>query len=158
MDTYFKFVLFLKKRYTQKAIGNVFVTYHLLSVVCFSNGYVQVAALDVGVMQRLVTTLSVDGSLPVRKKSLFALSTLVRQFPYAQKRFLDVGGLSALAELFSAATDDQLKIKIITLLTDLLVEYVSFFVIIVCPFFSSQLFLHSVKNEFLTNDLQETAL
>ena len=76
-------------------------------------------------MQQLITSLSVDPSLKVRRKCLFALSTLVRQFPHAQKRLLDSGGLSALADLFKSTTDEKLKIKIVTLLSDLLLEYVS---------------------------------
>lgn len=87
-----------------------------------SNAKVQVSALDIGVMQQLVRMLSIDPSQQVRKKSLFALSTLVRQFPYAQKKFLQLGGLSALADLF-IKSEESLKIKIITLLTDLLLEY-----------------------------------
>ncbi|XP_005093247.1 nucleotide exchange factor SIL1 [Aplysia californica] len=96
---------------------------HSLGAALQSNVQVQVAAMDSGLMQQLVTILSVDTSLQVRKKSLFALSTLIRQFPFAQKRFLDIGGLQALADLFVAAKEEKLKIKIVTLLTDLLVEY-----------------------------------
>uniref|UniRef100_A0A0B7A9W9 Nucleotide exchange factor SIL1 n=1 Tax=Arion vulgaris TaxID=1028688 RepID=A0A0B7A9W9_9EUPU len=88
-----------------------------------SNSKVQVAAVDTGALQQLLKLVSVDPSILVRKKALFALSTLLRQFPYAQKKFLHFGGLSALTELFVDCKDDGVKIKIVTLLTDLLLEY-----------------------------------
>ncbi|CAL1527738.1 unnamed protein product [Lymnaea stagnalis] len=96
---------------------------HAIAAGLQSNAKVQVSALDIGVMQQLVRMLSVDPSQQVRKKALFALSTLVRQFPFAQKKFLQLGGLSALANMFIKSEEESLKIKIITLLTDLLLEY-----------------------------------
>lgn len=83
--------------------------------------------MDIGIMQHLLRTLSVDPNDRVRKKALYAVSTLIRQFPFAQKKFLQLGGLSALANLFTSAKEENIKIKIITLLTDLLLEYVSSF-------------------------------
>ncbi|XP_055868382.1 nucleotide exchange factor SIL1-like [Biomphalaria glabrata] len=88
-----------------------------------SNAKVQVAALDSGLMQNLLKLLAVDPSLGVKKKALFALSTLVRQFPFAQKKFLDLGGLSALSQMFTSTHEENMKIKIITLLTDMLLEH-----------------------------------
>ncbi|KAH9524563.1 nucleotide exchange factor sil1 [Bulinus truncatus] len=88
-----------------------------------SNAKVQVATLDSGILQQLLRILSIDPSPGVKKKTLFALSTLVRQFPFAQKKFLELGGLSALAQTFTNTEEENIKIKIITLLTDMLLEY-----------------------------------
>ncbi|XP_059151352.1 nucleotide exchange factor SIL1-like [Physella acuta] len=96
---------------------------HTLGAALQSNAKVQVATMDIGIMQHLLRTLSVDPNDRVRKKALYAVSTLIRQFPFAQKKFLKLGGLSALANLFTSAKEENIKIKIITLLTDLLLEY-----------------------------------
>ncbi|CAG5123208.1 unnamed protein product [Candidula unifasciata] len=96
---------------------------HTVGAALQSNPKVQVAAVDTGVLQQLLKMVSVDSSALVRKRALFALSTLLRQFPYAQKKFLQLGGLSALNQLFVESKDENLKIRIVTLLTDMLHEY-----------------------------------
>ena len=68
--------------------------------------------------------LSID-SKEVKQTALFALSALVRHFPYAQKLLLQNGGLSALADLFSYPAAQQLQVKAVTLICDLILEQVS---------------------------------
>lgn len=119
--------------------------------MCFynlhSNAKVQVAAVDSGVLQHLVKILSVDPSLSVRKKAVFAISALLRQFPYAQKKFLQLGGLSALAELFVGCKSESLQVRIVTMLTDLLLEYVSTYTI--------HYFIHQHHTSFINMALVE---
>ena len=76
-------------------------------------------------MHHLIRGLVTDPSKKVQKRMLFALSTLLRQFPFAQLKFLEEGGLTALASLFNQADNKNIQIKIVTLLTDLLTESVS---------------------------------
>ncbi|RUS87772.1 hypothetical protein EGW08_004437 [Elysia chlorotica] len=95
---------------------------HTLGAAMQSNAKVQVTAMDSGVLHHLIRGLVIEPAKIVRKRMLFALSTLLRQFPFAQKKFLEEGGLTALASLFKKADDKNIQIKIVTLLTDLLNE------------------------------------
>jgi hypothetical protein len=93
-----------------------------------SNPSVQVSAIEAGVMQQLIRMLSTDASISVRTRSLAALSSLVRQFPYAQRKFVDLGGLQALTDLLthhsSATGMEKMCVKAVTLVNDLLQERV----------------------------------
>lgn len=84
-----------------------------------SNPKVQIKAMEAGILQRLITILSTDMSMIVRKKALYAVSALIRHFPYAQKRFLALGGLSVFSQLFTQPYTEKMRIQVITLLTDL---------------------------------------
>ena len=92
--------------------------------MCFSNPRVQVAAVEVGAMQQLVRMLSLEPSVGVRSHVLYALSALVRHFPHAQQRFLELGGLHALKALFSQPDTTALRLRAVTLINDMLVEQV----------------------------------
>uniref|UniRef100_UPI00358E45B7 nucleotide exchange factor SIL1 n=1 Tax=Myxine glutinosa TaxID=7769 RepID=UPI00358E45B7 len=98
--------------------GSAFVLGSALS----SNPQVQVQAVEGGLLQRLVVLLATDHSLPVRKKALFAIATMLRHFPYAQRRFLDLGGVSLLSQLLETDRDRSLWIRIVTLAYDMLWE------------------------------------
>lgn len=56
---------------------------------------------------------------------MFCISTLCRHFPYAQKRFLELGGLSAIGRVFDEAGTEKLRLKAVAFLNDLLTEKVS---------------------------------
>lgn len=83
------------------------------------NPSVQKAMLDSqGLHALLVSSKAGCGS-----QCIFALSTLVRQFPAAQKLLIDLGGLQVLAQVFQSRDSNlKLRLKIVTLLSDLLVE------------------------------------
>ncbi|XP_067656982.1 nucleotide exchange factor SIL1-like [Haliotis asinina] len=89
-----------------------------------SNPKVQISAIEHGAMHQLIKMLSTTSSTSLQKKTLFALSSLARHFPYAQKKFLELGGLAALKRLFDDSSTDaqKLQIKALTFLSDLLVE------------------------------------
>lgn len=89
-----------------------------------SNPVVQLTAIDAGVMQKLITMISTEPSLAVRKKCLYAASVLLRHNLYAQQRFLALGGLSAFALLYSESKTETIQVKIVTLLADLISEKV----------------------------------
>lgn len=87
-----------------------------------SNPKVQIAALENGAMNEVLRLLAMDSSMVVRKRAIYALSTMIRQFPYAQKHFLQLGGLSVLAKLFENKSAHTLQVRAITLLADLVKE------------------------------------
>ena len=60
-----------------------------------SNPKVQIVAVEGGALQLLIRLLSVEPatSTHVRARMLYALSSLTRHFPFAQARFVQLGGL-----------------------------------------------------------------
>ncbi|KAK3095048.1 hypothetical protein FSP39_009660 [Pinctada imbricata] len=89
-----------------------------------SNPKVQINAIEAGVVQHLIRVLSTDANGDVRKKALYAISSLIRHFPYAQKKFLEFGGFSALKSVFVDNLPMAVKIRVVTLLNDLLQEQI----------------------------------
>lgn len=57
-------------------------------------------------------------------QALFALSSMLRHFPYAQQQFLKLGGLQVLRSLFRQKGMEPLHVRVVTLLYDLLMEKV----------------------------------
>ena len=57
-------------------------------------------------------------------QALFALSSMLRHFPYAQQQFLKLGGLQVLRSLFRQKGMETLHVRVVTLLYDLIVEKV----------------------------------
>ncbi|XP_072252491.1 nucleotide exchange factor SIL1-like [Leuresthes tenuis] len=53
---------------------------------------------------------------------LFAVGSLLRHFPYAQRHFLSHGGLQILSELFRADGSGILRTRIVTMLYDMISE------------------------------------
>jgi nucleotide exchange factor SIL1 len=89
-------------------------------------------------MQQLIRMLSNDPSMSVRTRSLGALSSLIRHFPFAQRKFVDLGGLQALTDLLHrhsfTAGMEKLCVKAVTLVGDLLHERVRFEILFVNSF------------------------
>ena len=102
-------------------------------------------------MQSLIRLLAHSPSPVVQKRALFALSSLVRFFPYAQQRFLQLGGLSVLSALMRSEGADKLPIKVkgVTLLHDLLIEHVSRII----NFYSIQHQYYNLQKRFVTYSL-----
>ena len=65
-----------------------------------------------------------DSSPRLAASAFTALSAVLRNFPQAQNKFLDQGGLGLLVKLFEkeGKPHERLKIKILTFINDLLVE------------------------------------
>ncbi|KAK3536166.1 hypothetical protein QTP70_032720, partial [Hemibagrus guttatus] len=87
-----------------------------------SNPTVQDGALESGTLQKLLAMLATPRPVSVKKKVLFALACLLRHFPPAQSQFVKLGGLQLLVELFQAQGAELLRVRIITLLYDLITE------------------------------------
>ncbi|KAM8973577.1 nucleotide exchange factor SIL1 [Pelodytes ibericus] len=87
-----------------------------------SNPKVQVEAFEGGALQKLLVVLATEQPISVKKKALYALSSLLRQFPYAQRQFLKLGGLQVLKNVFREKNAEPLYIRVITLLYDMIME------------------------------------
>ncbi|XP_034634390.1 nucleotide exchange factor SIL1 [Trachemys scripta elegans] len=94
----------------------------VLGAALSSNPKVQVEAIEGGALQKLMVILATEQPLSVKKKALFALSSMLRHFPYAQLQFLKLGGLQVLRNLFKEKGMETLYIRVVTLLYDLIVE------------------------------------
>ncbi len=58
----------------------------------------------------------------LRKTAAFALSALIRNYPDAQVAFLKLNGLSHILKLVNDQNPPALRIKAVTLVSDLIVE------------------------------------
>ncbi|NXS97140.1 SIL1 factor, partial [Jacana jacana] len=94
----------------------------VLGAALSSNPKVQIEAIEGGALQKLLVILATDQPLAVKKKALFALSSMLRHFPYAQQQFLKLGGLQVLRSLFRQKGMETLYIRVVTLLYDLIME------------------------------------
>ncbi|XP_026886581.2 nucleotide exchange factor SIL1 [Electrophorus electricus] len=86
------------------------------------NPTVQVEAFEGGALQKLLTLLATPRLISVKKKVLFALACLLRHFPFAQSHFVKHGGVQVLGELFQAQDAETLRVRIVTLLYDMITE------------------------------------
>lgn len=93
----------------------------LLGAAVQSNPKVQIKALENDFIQKVLHVLSTNSKFEVKSRCLFALSALIRQFPAAQKAWIDHGGLQLFAKILY---DDQLQIqmKAMKLINDLTIE------------------------------------
>uniref|UniRef100_A0AAV2MKI2 Nucleotide exchange factor SIL1 n=1 Tax=Knipowitschia caucasica TaxID=637954 RepID=A0AAV2MKI2_KNICA len=87
-----------------------------------SNPTVQVKAVESGVLQTLLMLLATTENVTVQKKVLFAIVSLLRNFPFAQQHFLSNGGLQVMSEVFQGDGNRILQTRIVTLLHDLISE------------------------------------
>ncbi|KAG8449455.1 hypothetical protein GDO86_016199 [Hymenochirus boettgeri] len=87
-----------------------------------SNPKVQVEAYEAGALQKLLMVLAAEKPVSVKKKTLYALSSMLRQFPYAQQQFMKLGGLQILKDFFRGKNAESLYVRVVTLLYDLVME------------------------------------
>ncbi|XP_034172881.1 sil1 nucleotide exchange factor [Osmia lignaria lignaria] len=93
----------------------------LLGAAVQSNPQVQLKALESDLVQKLLYILSTNNIVDVKSRCLFALSALIRQFPAAQKIWIDHGGVEIFGKIL---VDDelQIQIKVMKLISDLIIE------------------------------------
>lgn len=96
---------------------------HVVGSAVQSNPKVQVKVVELGGLPILIRLLS-DQKQPmnVRNKAMYALSSLIRNFPAAQYFFSNSGGFSSLRNLFKEKKNEKLQMKAISLINDLVVE------------------------------------
>lgn len=97
---------------------------YVLGSAAQSNPQVQQAALKLEALPLLLRLLSKQKPMAVRKKALYALSSLIRLFPIGQKEFLKFSGLDIFQKLFEEPSSEPLLVKAITLMTDILTEQI----------------------------------
>lgn len=93
----------------------------LLGTAVQSNPKVQLKALENDFVEKLLHILSTNTKMEVKTKCLFALSALIRQFPVAQKVWIEHGGLEIFGKILA---DDQLQVqmRVMKLISDLITE------------------------------------
>jgi len=96
------------------------------NVMLYSNPAVQIAAIEAGALQQLIRLLSIETSVAFRSRLLAALSSLIRHFPFAQRKFLELGGLQTVTNLLNHQSygSEKLSVKAVALISDLLAERV----------------------------------
>lgn len=87
-----------------------------------SNPKVKIYAVESGALHQLIRSLATDASIEVKKKAMFALSSMIRDFPFAQKKFFEQGGLQSMMQLFKDDKLGVLQVKVVTLMSDLTEE------------------------------------
>jgi len=97
---------------------------YVLGSATQSNPKVQQAALKLRALPLLLRLLSKHEPMAVRKKAMYALSSLIRLFPVGQRDFLKLNGLEIFKKLFEEPGSGPLVIKAITLMTDILTEQI----------------------------------
>ncbi|XP_071792694.1 nucleotide exchange factor SIL1-like [Asterias amurensis] len=117
------FDLIIKALNDSKAIIRKEAAFVLGSAVQ-SNPKVQVEAIERGAIQKLLHLMSSSQPVDVRKKAMYGISSLIRHFPFAQQKFLHLGGLDSFLGLFKESETNivPLQVKAVTLLHDLIVE------------------------------------
>ncbi|KFW73974.1 Nucleotide exchange factor SIL1, partial [Phalacrocorax carbo] len=99
----------------------------VLGAALSSNPKVQIEAIEGGALQKLLVILATEPMVTVLMdlsphQALFALSSMLRHFPYAQQQFLKLGGLQVLRSLFRQKGMETLHVRVVTLLYDLIME------------------------------------
>ena len=96
----------------------------LVSGAAQSNPQFQISSLESGLLDTLLRLTILQPHPLLASRAFSGLSSLLRNFPQAQNKFLRDGGLGLLVRLFQneGKAHEKLKIKILTLVHDLLVE------------------------------------
>lgn len=101
-----------------------------------SHPQVKVAIIKSGLFDNLIIKLNTEKDLKLNLKTVFALSSILRQFPFSQQKFIEKDGLKIMRKKFfiDDSTDSEkdnktnsilikIQTKIISLLSDLIDEY-----------------------------------
>jgi hypothetical protein len=109
-----------------------------LNIFFIRNPKVQLKALNIGFIQYLLRLLNTESDDSIIYRLLYTLSTLLRNFPQAQRNFLEHGGAEIMVKLLDRT--DKLSVRILTLMNDLIMEKVIHFVDIHQIFFLNFIF------------------
>lgn len=85
----------------------------------------QVKGVDLGYIQYFLRLLNTENDNNMKVRILFTLSTLIRNFPQAQKIFLEYGGIETIVKIFNEInSNNKIKIRSIELMSGLIDEKV----------------------------------
>lgn len=91
------------------------------------NPPVKVAIIGSGLFENLIRKLDNDKDLKLNLKTIYAISSIIRQFPFGQKQFIEQDGLKIFKKFFDNSNDSKsivkIQTKIISLLSDLKEEH-----------------------------------
>lgn len=93
----------------------------VLGAMVQSNPKVKEVALELELVQRILYTLGKYPNAKLTDRCLYALSSLVRNYPAAQKTFLSHGGLEIFSQLLEKGPISAQK-RVMNLINDLIVE------------------------------------
>ncbi|XP_014212023.1 nucleotide exchange factor SIL1 [Copidosoma floridanum] len=94
----------------------------LLGTAVQSNPKVQLKALENDFVQKILYMLTINNSkATIKSRCLFALGALIRQFPAAQKSFVNNGGFEIFGEILMDG-NSQVQIRVMNLVNDLAIE------------------------------------
>lgn len=106
----------------------------VLGAAMQGNPKVQIYAIDNGLLQILLNLMfkqelnDVSSNNSLNAKIVFLLSSLLRHFPYAQIKFVELGGIQILNDFMQkTTTSHKIKVKILTLIDDLIFEKINAF-------------------------------
>ncbi|VVC32193.1 Hypothetical protein CINCED_3A008175 [Cinara cedri] len=119
----------------------------LLGSAASNNQKVQISALQAGVIPILLDHLSNEYAFLVQKNCFFALASITRRFPAAQKEVIEKDGIQKFLTVFKRPNSDSntiLKLKVSQLLEDLVIEIED-----------AQLTLREETNEQLSSEAKE---
>lgn len=86
------------------------------------------AALKEGFLELCLRVMLSTTSPKVRALGIHALSATIRNFPFAQKKFCDIGGIDFVVELLKGGSlGDRVVVKVVSMVSDLLEEQVTGF-------------------------------
>ncbi|XP_001943966.2 nucleotide exchange factor SIL1 [Acyrthosiphon pisum] len=97
----------------------------LLGSAASNNQKVQIASLESNVIPLLLKYIDDEYMFSVQKNCIFALSSITRRFPLAQKQLIDNNGIQTFMSVFKRTTTElntKLKLKVTQLLEDLTIE------------------------------------
>ncbi|RDD45551.1 Nucleotide exchange factor SIL1 [Trichoplax sp. H2] len=98
------------------------IAFQIIGAAVQSNLDVQRIMLDLGILPIIFNGIDAKEEFIIRRRSLYALSSLLRNFPPAQMEFLRRGGMTVLTKIFLEGGTEVLRIKALTLISDLLKE------------------------------------
>ncbi len=98
--------------------------FFLLIILIFRNPKVQLKAVNLGFIQYILRLLNIELDDNIIFRLLYTLSTLLRNFPQAQKNFLEHGGAELMVKILDR--NNKIAVRAITLMNDLIIEKVKF--------------------------------
>lgn len=78
--------------------------------------------MNLGFLQYILRLLNIEIDDNLTFRLLYTLSTLLRNFPHAQKTFLEHGGAEIMVKLLNR--NNKIALRTLTLMNDLIIEKV----------------------------------
>ena len=106
-----------------------FLTLNVKLSLNLRNPKIQVYAAENGLLQLILNLMSKNDASnndDLSAKLIYVLSSLIRHFPFVQIKFIEIGGIKILNDFMKNSSSHKSKVKILTLVDDLVKEKVVF--------------------------------